>query len=68
MGLTFSDDGRTLYSASADGTLRAWAVTPDAWRDEVCAVAGRNLTQAEWARYLPDVPYEKTCPQWPAGE
>ena len=68
MGLAFSDDGRTLYTASTDGTLRTWSVAPDAWREEVCAIAGRNLTQAEWARYMLDVPYEKTCPQWPAGE
>ncbi len=32
------------------------------------AIAGRNLTQAEWDRYLPDVPYEVTCRQWPAGK
>jgi hypothetical protein len=39
----------------------------EAWRARACAIAGRNLTQAEWDRYLPDMPYEVTCEQWPAG-
>ena len=68
MGVAFSRDGRTLYSSSLDGTLRAWDVAPDAWRAEACEIVGRNLTQAEWARYLPEEPYRVTCPQWPAGE
>jgi hypothetical protein len=33
-----------------------------------CALAGRNLTQVEWGRYLPDEPYRMTCPSYPDGE
>ena len=33
-----------------------------------CDIAGRNLTRAEWAQYLPGEPYHATCKQWPAGE
>lgn len=29
--------------------------------DEACARVGRNLTDPEWARYLGDAPYRKTC-------
>lgn len=32
-----------------------------------CTIAGRNLTHAEWHTYLPNLHYQRTCPQWPAG-
>ncbi len=38
------------------------------WLALACQRAGRNLTSVEWARYLGDLPYRRTCPQWPAGE
>jgi WD40 repeat protein/DNA-binding SARP family transcriptional activator/tRNA A-37 threonylcarbamoyl transferase component Bud32 len=66
--LAFVADGKVLLSSSINGLIRRWNVDPASWRKQVCFLAGRNLAQAEWARYLPDVPYEKTCPQWPAGE
>ena len=67
-GLAFGLDGRVLFSSSADGALRRWDVDPDSWREKACALAGRNFTQAEWAQYLPEMPYRATCPQWPVGE
>jgi hypothetical protein len=33
-----------------------------------CTFARRNLSQAEWRKYLPDEPYRKTCEQWEAGK
>lgn len=68
VSLAFSPDGRLLYSSSTDGTLRAWDVDPESWRVRACDIAGRNLTRAEWAQYLPDEPYRVTCSRWPAGE
>jgi hypothetical protein len=44
-----------------------WTVDPPVWIQDACAVAGRNLTRAEWHQYLPDRPYRATCPNWPAG-
>jgi hypothetical protein len=32
-----------------------------------CAIAGRNLTKQEFKDYVGNEPYQKTCPQWPAG-
>jgi DNA-binding SARP family transcriptional activator/WD40 repeat protein len=32
------------------------------WLADACTVAGRNLTRAEWDRYLPDRPYRTVCP------
>lgn len=31
------------------------------WLAQACAVAGRDLTQDEWSRYLPGRPYRRTC-------
>jgi hypothetical protein len=57
---TFSPDGRTLYVGSDEPTM--WSLDPSNWRDAACAVAGRNLTAAEWTQYLPDHPQRSTCP------
>ena len=57
-----------IIASGVAGTVRLWDMDPEAWRARACTIAGRNLTQAEWDRYLPDVPYEVTCEQWPAGE
>jgi len=64
----FSLDGKTLYSGCNGGEIRTWDMDPASWRERACRVVGRNMTQAEWAEYMPGVPYHKTCEQWPAGE
>ena len=51
-----------LVVLSGDRAGRRYPLEPSAWLEEACAVAGRNLTRAEWDRYLPDRPYERTCP------
>jgi len=61
-----SSDGTMLLSGSADG-LVIWDVDPASWVRRACAAAGRNLTRAEWDRFLPGVAYRSTCPSWPAG-
>jgi hypothetical protein len=35
---------------------------PDAWEHQACAIAGRNLTRAEWRQFLGDGDYRETCP------
>ncbi len=51
-GPVFSRDSRTLgTSTPAGGALLS--VDPVVWRHEACRLAGRNLTDDEWARYLP---------------
>jgi WD40 repeat protein len=49
------------------GKFLEWDPRPDAWVDYACNVAGRNLTQAEWAEFFADQPYHATCPQFPEG-
>ena len=61
-------DGSFLVIANEDGVTR-WSLNPDVWREQACVAAGRNLTRAEWAEFLPpEQPYRATCEQWPIEE
>ncbi|MGH4016872.1 MAG: hypothetical protein ACRDSL_23680 [Pseudonocardiaceae bacterium] len=35
---------------------------PDNATKRACSVVGRGLDGEEWARYIPDLPYQDTCP------
>jgi len=54
-----------IFTASTDGTLRRWLLAPDDLAARACMVAGRNLAQEEWRRFLPDIPCRATCPDLP---
>ena len=60
--VAFSRDGKTL-ATSAGHTVRLWdvayLVNPV---PRLCASAGRSLTRAEWARYVPVLAYQRICP------
>jgi WD40 repeat protein len=60
-----SPDGGTLVTGDGAGLMR-WDIDSGGWRRTACAVAGRNLTRAEWAQYLPrGETYRATCPEQP---
>ncbi|UXX94148.1 WD40 domain-containing protein [Streptomyces sp. AD2-2] len=62
--MEFSPNGRTLATASADGTARLWdAVTPspDVAIARICQTIGRDLTEAERSTYLPNSPPSRAC-------
>ncbi len=63
--ITYRPDSKALVIASTDG--RTWTADTriDQWDDRACAIAGRNLAREEWEEYFPNLPYERTCPQWP---
>lgn len=54
-------DAAIVTGDAADRALvQPWQATDHI--DAACARLTRNLTEAEWATYLPGVPYEQTCP------
>jgi WD40 repeat protein len=64
--VSFSPDGKTLASGDNEGFFILWDVDPNSWAEDACQMASRNLTEAEWARYVgSDEPYTKTCPRNP---
>jgi WD40 repeat protein len=66
IGVTYVDGGNTLVTSSWDGSLIFWDLRPSFWETKACALAGRNLTKAEWDQFLGG-DYKRTCPQWPRG-
>jgi WD40 repeat protein len=62
--LVFSLDGESFASVDPEGIV-LWEVSLTSWQEHACRIANRNLTQLEWATYLAEEPYHKTCPQIP---
>jgi WD40 repeat protein len=58
----FSPNGGKLIVIYDDGQGFAWPVTPAAWDQHACAVAGRNLTREDWARFVTGHSYAPVCP------
>jgi len=57
---------KTLASVSFDNTVRLWDVNPESWKQQICAIANRNLSHKEWQKYIGNNrPHEKTCPDLP---
>ena len=57
----FSPDGRHLVTPGFDGATVVWDLDPDAWLAAACDLAGRDLSDDESARYLPDREPERLC-------
>ena len=58
----FQPDGHTLLVAGRDGAVQTLDTRLESWIDRACDVAGRNLTDDEWAEAIGDRPYHETCP------
>ncbi len=61
----YTPDGRQLVVVHDDGTGNLWPTSIAAWERHACAVAGRNLTRAEWRQYVGGTTYRVTCPGQP---
>ncbi len=67
----FSPDGHTLVVGGTDDRDRSIVTlldykglsdlraNPERY---ACSIADRGLTAAEWARYIPELPYQRSCP------
>ena len=58
----FEPGGKSLLVVDDHGNGFTWPTSLAAWERRACTIAGRNLTRAEWARYLPGHPYTQVCP------
>jgi WD40 repeat protein len=65
--VAFSPDGQTLASGEWYLTAHLWIVGTDTLAELACQEVRRNLSQAEWAEYLPSEEYRQTCPKLPPG-
>jgi hypothetical protein len=54
-----------LVVLGGDRTGRRYPLEPAVWLDEACAIVGRDLTAAEWDRYLPGRERTPTCTDLP---
>src|SRR5436190_12432188 len=63
--VAFSPDGKSLASGSDDHSIILWDLDDQSWARSACTVVKRNLTADEWATYMGDDPYQKTCPNLP---
>ncbi len=53
------DDELIAFSGEVPG--RRYPLDPDAWLRAACDLAGRDLTRAEWQRFLPAREWQPTC-------
>jgi WD40 repeat protein/DNA-binding SARP family transcriptional activator len=61
-GAQFIGDTHDVVIASYDGRIYTWATDVERAIDFACQMAGRNLTEDEWAQHLPDQSYREVCP------
>ncbi|MEU6407495.1 serine/threonine-protein kinase [Microbispora sp. NPDC046933] len=59
--MAFAPDGSWLYVADYSGEIFELPIGAERVAAAVCARAGRTLTEQEWARYLPSLPYRNVC-------
>ncbi|MEU8227461.1 hypothetical protein [Kribbella sp. NPDC048915] len=58
----FVEGNDVLRIATYDGRTYTWDTRIEHTLAAACAMAGRNLTAAEWAQSFGSRRYEKTCP------
>jgi WD40 repeat protein len=62
----FSQDGSTIAVADTSGQVWLYPATPSGWEAYACRLANRNLTLAEWQKFVPGQPYQQVCHGKPA--
>ena len=57
----FTRDGTALIASYGNGRAYLWDMRPERLLRQACQVAGRRLTRAEWAQFLPGRDYDPAC-------
>jgi WD40 repeat protein len=57
----FRADGSTITLVSSTGRISTWDPGPEAARRAACRIAGRELSDDEWRKYLPDRARIRVC-------
>jgi len=66
IGVAFSPTESLVAAASRDDNVYLWETDIEAWKEFACFRANRNLTQAEWNRYIgSQEAYHLSCPEFP---
>ncbi|WP_406218460.1 toll/interleukin-1 receptor domain-containing protein [Streptomyces decoyicus] len=56
------DSTGTLWTATEGGEVLSWDFSVNSWIEGLCRIADRNLTDAEWRRYVGTIPPPRpTC-------
>jgi WD40 repeat protein len=63
--VAFSPDGTRLVGVGGDGSIYVWNMVMKDWESLVCGMARRNLSGLEWQQFMPDEPYQLSCPDQP---
>ncbi|CAO5179984.1 WD-40 repeat-containing protein [Frankia sp. AiPs1] len=61
VAVSYTPDGRYLIGGPNQVVGFVWDTDPEQVITQICAGMGDPITKAEWARYLPDLPYRPPC-------
>src|SRR5690606_5287446 len=59
--VTFDHSGDWLIAAGQDPAGRAWQTDTEQIAADICATRGDSITEAEWAKLVPGMPYSPPC-------
>ncbi len=57
----FAADGQVVFGGGTARDVRMWRTEPEEVRSNLCRSGASVVTEAEWAQYLPGVPYRELC-------
>jgi WD40 repeat protein/energy-coupling factor transporter ATP-binding protein EcfA2 len=67
--IAFSPDNSQIMAGTKDRVIKAFPTQIIAMSDKICGKITRNMSVDEWETYVgDDLPYEKTCKEYPDGE